>query len=302
MTGPDTAPGKTPGENAVGRTATSLESIGYRDLAGLAGVLGYPLPPGGGRLVLPWPEDDVPPFAHWLNANPTVARDQLGPDGHPRPGGFLPALPYPRRMWAGSRVELIAPYGVDQLLSHRKTITSITPRRGRSGEMIFVSLLHEFFVEDRLVVREAQDLVYRPAASAATPPPDRRDPAQIRAAFDHDWQTTITPDPVWLMHYSAISFNGHRIHYDRDYATQVERYPALVVHGPLTASLLVDLYQRHNPRQRVTAFEWRGLAPLYDSDDFQIMGKATDAGAELWAVGPDGQKAALVSVQAHSGR
>ena len=195
----------------IGNSEQTIEQVNRRDLTGLAGLLGYTIPLEDGQHRLPWPENDLPLFAHWLNANPNVARSELGVDGHPVRGGFIPDFALPRRMWAGSQVSVHAPYGVGQPMTHRKSIASITPKTGRSGSMIFVSLLHEFHVDRRLVVKEVQSLVYREAAAAAAQAPKVRAAEEIRALFDYDWCEVVSPDPVWLFHYSAVSFNAHQI-------------------------------------------------------------------------------------------
>ncbi len=296
MTNSEIPAAEDPWSDYIDNTEQTVEIVNRRDLTGLAGVLGYPIQLEEGRHVLPWPDNDMPAFAHWLNANPNVARSELGTDGHPIRGGFIPNFAFPRRMWASSQVNVFAPYEVGQPLIHRKSIESITPKSGRSGNMIFVTLLHEFFVNKQLVVSEMQNLVYREEATTVATIPEIREPGDIKAAFDYDWCETITPDPVWLLHYSAMTFNSHRIHFDREYATQQELYPGLLVQGPLCATLLVDLYQKNNPDSRVMAFHWRGMAPVYDIADFFIFGKATKAGANLWVAGPDGQKTMQVSV------
>ncbi len=298
LTNMDSANEEGPWVEYIGTKAQTIEIVNRRDLAGLAGVLGYPIPLKEGRHVLPWPDNDVPPFAHWLNANPNVTRSKLGADGHPALGGFIPKFAFPRRMWAGSQVTVYAAYGIDQPVTHRKSIESITPKNGRSGNMIFLTMLHEFYVDTQLLVREVQNLVYREKSTSAATIPDVMTAAEVNALFDYDWCETITPDPVWLFQYSAVSFNGHRIHYDRDYATQQEHYPGLLVQGPLCATLLLNLYQKNNPDKRITAFDCRVVAPIYDNADFFIFGAATEAGADLWVAGPDGQQCMTVFVRA----
>lgn len=283
-------------QDAIGKTEESTELVNRKELAGLASVLGYPLPFSDGSYVLPWPDKQVPPFGHWLNANPIVSHDALDVDGHPATAGFVPNFFFPRRMWASSRVTMFAPYAVGQTVTHRKTIRSIEPKHGQSGEMIFVMLWHEYLIGDKLILTEEQNLIYRPAGSAPASIPEVLDVEHIKSKFDHQWFEKITPDPVWLMRYSSASFNSHRIHYDRAYAVEREYYPGLLVHGPLSASLLINLYQKNNPKCTISAFQCRATAPLYDIFDFYIMGKKTASGADLWAVGPDGVKAMLVSV------
>ena len=294
----DSANEESPWDEYIGTREQTIETVNRRDLVGLAGVLGYPLPLKEGRNVLPWPDNDVPPFAHWLNANPNVGRSELGADGHPARGGFIPRFAFPRRMWAGSQVSVYGAYGIGQPVTHRKSIESITPKSGRSGNMVFLTLLHEFYVDTQLIVREVQNLVYREIATAAAPVSRVIPVAEVKALFDYDWCEILSPDPVWLFQYSAVSFNGHRIHYDRDYATRQEHYPGLLVHGPLCATLLLNLYQKNNPDKRITAFDTRVVAPIYDNADFFIFGAATDTGADLWVAGPDGQQCMTAVVHA----
>lgn len=291
-------PANNPWAEHIGKRDISIETVNRKDLTGLASLLDYPITVRNGRLQLPWDEHDAPPFAHWLNANPLAAHCDRGADGHPAQGGFFPDFPFPRRMWAGSRVRLLSPYGVDQPLQHQRELAAIQPKSGRSGDMIFVTVVHEFRCEGKVVVREEQDIVYRNASTAAVTAPGVKPGAEIMAAFEYDWCNTITPDPLMLFQYSAVTHNGHRIHYDRNYAITQENYPALVVQGPLTATCLLDLYLKNNPGSRVESFSFRGLSPLYDLADCYMMGSGDSNSAELWAVGPDGNRAMTLSVSA----
>ena len=282
----------------VGRSESTVESVSRRDLAGLAAVLGHPVEMSEGRQTLPWAEQEAPPFAHWLHVNPLVAREALGPDGHPLKGGFIPDIPLPRRMWAGSRVEIHAPYAIGAEVMHRRTIKSVVAKSGRSGELVFVTLLHEYFAGKVLLISEEQDLVYRERPPAPFPIPEIKQVEEIRSTHECDWFEVVTPDPVWLFHYSAVSLNGHRIHYDREYATAEEGYPGLVVQGPLSAILLLDRYRRWNPDSRIARFECVARAPLFDTADFYLLGGQSDSGAWLSALRSDGEVAMQVSVNA----
>lgn len=277
-----------PWSSYIGNHADSDEVITGKDLLGLAALLDYPVPADSDATALPWPDDTVPPFAHWLNANPQVAQGQLGDDGHPRKGGFLPPIAFPRRMWAGSRVKFLQSVAVGQPLRHRKTIVSIASKTGRSGPMVFVTLRHDFYADDNLAICEEQDIVYRESITTPLPAPTIKPAAEIIGAFTYDWSATVTPDPVLLFRYSAITGNAHRIHYDRSYAQAQEGYPGLVVQGPLTATLLLDLFQRNNPHRQITGFSFVGRGPLFDGNPVYLMGRQTAAGAELWALAPDG--------------
>ena len=282
----------------VGRSRERSECVSPTDLLRLAALLDYPLPQRTAGAALPWPENTVPCYAHWLQGNPPARQSELGPDGHPQLGSFLPPVALPRRMWAGSRVQVLGDYQAGQPLLHRETITSIEHKSGRSGELVFVTLQHDYLSDNDLVLQEQQDIVYRDAAQAAQPTPEAIPEAQLLTLYDYNWCCTVHPDPTLLFRYSAATFNGHRIHYDRAYATGVEGYPGLVVHGPLTATLLIDLYQRHNPGRRPTAFDFRGLRPLFDTQPFYLMGKPCAGGAELWAVNCAGERAMQMNLSA----
>jgi len=273
----------------IGKTRENIESINRKDLSGLASLLDYPLSESMA----------VPPFGHWLNGNRHARQSELAQDGHPRKGSFIPDIPYPRRMWAGSRVRLLKDCIAGQALVHREEIKSIESRAGRSGDMVFVTLQHDFYCDEDLLLQEEQDIVYRAANSTNLSAPEIREEAEVLALYDYDWHRTIQPDPVLLFRYSAVTFNGHRIHYDRGYARDVERYPGLVVHGPLTATLLIDLYQRNNPGRRVSQFDFKGIRPLYDVCPFYIMGKKTARGADLFAVDAEGRVAMQMNLTAH---
>ena len=285
----------------VGCNQSHAEVVNRKELQALAALLDYPVESTAGSSELPWPDDNLPPFAHWINVLPLASQSQLGEDGHPKRGSFMPPLEFPRRMWAGSRVQRLGSYAVDQPLTHTTIIKSITPKSGRSGDMVFVTLSHQFFVQQKLVVHEEQDLVYRAAAAKPLPEPRVLPQVDITENYDFDWFQLIQPDPTLLFRYSAVTFNAHRIHYDREYARAVEYYPGLVVQGPLTATLLLDLYQRECPGQQVSEFEFRGLGALYDKHPFYLMGKASNDGADLWAVGPDGVKAMQMHVTISAG-
>lgn len=273
----------------IGKVRHRLERVTEKDLMGLASLLDYSLIDASGEHCLPWPDDAMPAFAHWLNGNVHAPQSVLGEDGHPVKGSFMPDISFPRRMWAGSRVCLLQDYRAGQALKHVETIKAVEQKTGRSGEMVFVQLLHEYFCEGCLVMSEEQDIVYRAAASVATARAKPLAEAEVLAGEDYDWSVVVHPDPVLLFRYSAVTYNGHRIHYDRDYATRVEQYPGLVVHGPLIATLLIDMYQRNNPEGQVSEFEFKSLGPLFDIDPFYLLGKRNASGANLWALSCEGE-------------
>ena len=224
--------------------------------------------------------DELPPPAHWLYFLPAARQSELGDDGHPRRGGFLPPVPLPRRMWAGSRIDFHRTLQVGEQISRTSRIAAVSSKQGRSGSLVFVRVAHEIRSGEALAITEEQDIVYRdaPQSSAA--------PAPTPAPGEPLWRREIVPDPVLLFRYSALTFNAHRIHYDRHYATQVEHYPGLVVHGPLIATLLLDLVHRSRPAARVRRFSFRAVSPLFDLARFFVCGKpdASEPGVlHLWA-------------------
>ncbi len=228
----------------------------------------------------PWAPGVLPPLAHWLYFLPEAPQSSLGPDGHPLRGGFLPPVQLPRRMWAGGRIEFRAPIPYGAEMTRRSTVADITGKTGSTGEMVFVVVRHEISVDDRIAIVEDHDIVYRPLAAA--PAPARSAPAPVST----DWRRSVAPGPVELFRYSALTFNSHRIHYDRDYVRDVEGYPGLVVHGPLIATLLVDNFLRWRPMTPIARFAYRAKSPLFDGARFDLCAAASPTGARLWAQAP----------------
>ncbi|MCC6472382.1 MAG: MaoC family dehydratase N-terminal domain-containing protein [Burkholderiales bacterium] len=228
------------------------------------------------------PGTPLPPLWHWLYFLPLHRQSEIGPDGHARRGGFLPPVPLPRRMWAGSQLEFRAPLRVGDTVERTSTIAEVTEKEGRSGRLVFVKVRHELRREGSAepAIVEFHDIVYRdaPKLGDAEPKPQ---PAPAHAA----WRREIVPDEVLLFRYSALTFNGHRIHYDRRYVTEVEGYPGLVVHGPLIATLLLDLLRRNAPAAEVSAFRFRAVRPLFDLNPLRLGGRPREDGRTvgLWA-------------------
>ena len=223
----------------------------------------------------------LPPLWHWLYFLPLAAQSDIGPDGHARRGGFMPPVPLPRRMWAGSDFEFHAPLRVGDALRRTSTIVDVKEKSGRSGSLIFVKVRHEIRCNgaEKVALTEHHNIVYRAAAE----PGDVAPPPQAAPA-DSAWQRTITPSDVLLFRYSALTFNGHRIHYDRQYVTEVEGYPGLIVHGPLIATLLMDLLRRQQPDARVLRFEFKAVRPTFDTHAFSVHGQPSADGktVHLW--------------------
>lgn len=229
--------------------------------------------------------DVLPPLWHWLYFLPVHRHAEIGHDGHPRRGGFLPPVSLPRRMWAGSRFEFHRPLRVGERVERVSRIDDIRGKAGRTGELVFVKVRHELHNQDGLAIVDEHDIVYRDHPDAKAPAPEPR-PAPAAAA----WEIPMRTDEVLLFRYSALTFNGHRIHYDWPYATGVEGYPGLVVHGPLIATLLVEHLQRRQPDARLSAYEFRAVSPLFNAAPFYVCG-SPDAGSgkmRLWARGADG--------------
>jgi 3-methylfumaryl-CoA hydratase len=243
----------------------------------------------------------LPPLWHWLYFLPLHRAGEIGPDGHARRGGFLPPVPLPRRMWAGSRFEFHRPLRVADTVRRTSTIEAVQERQGRSGALVFVTVRHEFTVNGAAstagaALREWHDIVYRQEPAAGTPPP-QGEPAPAPDPGLAHWQRRLVPDEVLLFRYSALTFNGHRIHYDRRYVTQTEGYPGLVVHGPLIATLLLDLLHRQLPQARVRGFSFKARHPCFDGDVLELHGQPAMATGQpggdgttvrLWAQGPGG--------------
>ncbi|MCW1401043.1 MaoC family dehydratase N-terminal domain-containing protein [Novosphingobium sp. MW5] len=219
--------------------------------------------------------DALPLLHHWLYFWDVRPPAGLGPDGHPAKGGFLPPVPLPRRMWAGGRLTFHGDLRLGEEVSKTSTITAVAEKTGKSGTLVFVTLRHELSGAAGLAVTEEQDLVYREPAAGSLPAP------QGQPAPSVSWVETIDPDPVLLFRYSALTMNGHRIHYDRPYAMGVEAYPSLVVHGPLQATLLMRLASQRLDAP-ITGFDFRGQQPAFDGVPLHVCGEPNETGAEVW--------------------
>ena len=222
--------------------------------------------------------DPLPPAWHWLFFLPIHRQSELGPDGHPVRGGFLPPVELPRRMWAGSRIELVRPLRVGENISRTSRILSVKYKEGRTGPLVFVIVRHEVSNATGLAVIDEHDIVYRGQSQPGQAPDPPRAPASPA------WERIVRPNDVLLFRYSALTFNGHRIHYDRRYATEVEGYPGLVVHGPLIATLLLDLLRSNAENAQIARFEFRAVSPLFDTAPFSVCGAPqTGNSIHLWA-------------------
>lgn len=247
-----------------------------------------------------WTEGDALPLAwQWIYLHTIIRQSELGPDGHPRRGGFLPPVPLPRRMIAGGNMRLIDPVRIGDRLTRESEIADVAIKQGRTGPLVFTTVRHAIASERGPALEEEQTIVYRDAPPAGAPPLSGDQAAKRTApgaeAGDAPWWRTITPDPVLLFRFSALTFNGHRIHYDYPYATETESYPGLIFHGPLTAVLLLDLCREFAPERTVTRFDYRAVAPLFETESFTILGRPAEDGAsvKLQALTPDGGPAMI---------
>ncbi|MEO6986388.1 MAG: itaconyl-CoA hydratase [Paralcaligenes sp.] len=251
----------------IGRTETCADRIDVGHVEKMAFSLDVQAPKQGDALPLLW---------QWGLFVKGYAYDELGEDGHPCRGGFAPPADNRNRMWAGGRLEFPGILRVGVGASRVSTIIAVEEKTGRSGKLLFVTIKHEYFQNGLLCISEEQDVVYRepspPKLSGTDPAPQA------------EWAEDVVPTSTMLFRYSAVTFNGHRIHYDYPYATQVEGYPGLVVHGPMIATLMCRAFSRANPGRVVTSLSYRGMRPLFAPRAFQVAGALTDTGrARLWA-------------------
>jgi 3-methylfumaryl-CoA hydratase len=264
----------------VGRTETIDARVNATTANAMAATLDRPFQFGAGS--------SLPPLWHWAYFWTAVPASEIGPDGHPQRGGFLPPVPLPRRMWAGGRLSFSAPLPIEAEARRTSQVMSVNTKTGKTGNLVFVTVKHELAHEGQLCVTEEHDIVYRDM-----PQPGAAAPAPKMAPLDAAWSREITPDPVLLFRYSALTFNGHRIHYDRSYVTEVEGYPGLIVHGPLIATLLADLLQRNLPQARMTSFSFRAVGSIFDIEPFTVCGRPDADGktVHLWAQNMRGELA-----------
>lgn len=251
----------------VGRQSESEDVFSPVVLKRIAATFGVVAPTEGQPLPMLW---------HWCFFQDPANTDELGVDGHPVPGDFLPPAEGRQRMWAGSRIEFQAPFIAGAIATRRSTVKSVDEKYGRNGSLLFVTVVHEYIQGSESILREEQDIVYR------MPSPPKLS-SEISEEGQH-WLETITPTPTLLFRYSAVTFNTHRIHYDWPYATEQEGYPGLVVHGPLTATFVLNAFIAANPNVQVKRFSFRGIRPLISEEPFEVSGLISEPGiARVWA-------------------
>lgn len=229
--------------------------------------------------------DPLPPLWHWLYFLDAAPQSRIGTDGHAERGDFLPPVPLPRRMWAGSRFSFDGePVRIGDTIGRRSEIKSVEPKSGSTGSMVFVTVKHTISGPRGMSFVEEHDIVYREAAKPGEKPKDPRP-----ALSDATWSRQIVPDPVLLFRFSALTFNGHRIHYDHPYVTGTEGYPGLVVHGPLLGMLQIELARRANADKVPRSFEFRALSPVFSGPAFSVRARLeTDGSVTTWIADPKG--------------
>jgi len=265
-------------EDWIGKGREQNERIDTSLSNGMSAALDRddPAPRDGDPLPLPW---------HWMFFRDCTAQSELGADGLPERGGLMPPVPLPRRMWAASDIKFNFPLRLGEIAVKRSEITNVAEKSGKSGRLIFVYLCHTILNETKEVaIVEEQTIVYTETVKSGAMPPPRAAPKNPA------WQRTLMPDPVLLFRYSALTFNPHRIHYDQPYVTQEEGYPGLVVHGPLIATLMVDLCRRNRPEARIIGFSFRAMAPLFCGNEMVLGAAPSEDGlsASVWAVNHEG--------------
>lgn len=279
----------------LGKTESCSEIIGPNPLRGFAALLDRPDKPFEAG-------SPLPPLWHWFYFLEMAPQSEIASDGHAQKGGFLPPIELLRRMWAGSRFRFNHPLHVGETVIRRSRINSIEFKQGRSGRLAFVEVGHEYESPAGLAFSEQHEIVYRearPPAKAAgsdntaneqRKTETRPEKASAEPAPGADFSRETQADAIALFRYSALTFNAHRIHFDRDYVREVEGYPGLLVHGPLLATLLLDELLRQCPEQRLLEFSFRVLHPVFDTDSFRLCGRQPDAAGrtELWIVNQQG--------------
>ena len=259
----------------IGRTETVHDGMSPEQARSAAATFDQEVTTINGR-------SPLQPLWQWFYFLSRAPQSALDVDGHPQRGGFLPPIPFPRRMFAGSRMQFHRPLRLGAPAVREGEIRNVVLKSGRSGNLAFVTVGYRFLQDGAICIDEEQDIVYRePGAPVAAP---TIVPAPQHA--DGAWSRTITPDARLLFRFSALTFNAHRIHYDRPYAELDEGYPGLVVHGPLTAMLLADLVRRNSSRA-IGTFAFRGQAPLFDLAPFHLTGRLDGSAVTLDALGPD---------------
>lgn len=262
--------------SGIGREIVTEDIATAAPVAAMSATLDRSDPP-------PKAGDPLPPLWHWMYFLDFDKTSSLGPDGLPPESELHPHVPLPRRMWAGARFTFHRPLRVGERLTRRSSLDDVRYKEGRTGPLVFVRIRHEVSGENGLAVVEENESVHRgPETGGAAAPLPQRPP------LDPVWRRSVEPSAALLFRYSALTFNPHRIHYDRPYTMEQEGYPGLIVHGPLQATLLMDLLRRERPDAQVENMRFRALAPLFDDGPFAVCGAPTEGGAIVWTERGDG--------------
>lgn len=271
-------------EDWVGNQISREEIIHQQSLDGFAALMDEEEPAS----------NIVPPGGHWMYFLPTDRQSRIGPDGHGIKGDFLPPVDLPRRMWAGGRLAFHAPLRAGERARKTSTVKSVSQKKGQTGALVFVTVEHQVTTDARLCLTEEHDIVFREAAGKTSG--SSKSP---QAAPDGgEWDVTVTPDPVLLFRYSALTFNGHRIHYDREYCKNAEGYPGLIVHGPLLGTLLMRLAVNKMGGRELRNFSFRNFNPIFDTAPFTLSGKAeSNDHCTVWVRGPAGELAVKATAE-----
>jgi len=267
----------------VGNHTERTEIIHQQSLDGFAALMNEGVPAG----------TVVPPGGHWMYFLPTDKQSRLAHDGHAFKGDFLPPVELPRRMWAGGRLIFHKPLNAGENATKSSTIKSVTPKEGRTGNLVFVTVEHQLTTDAGICITEEHDIVFRDAPDTNAPVKEPQ-----KAPTDGEWDREFTPDPVILFRYSALTFNGHRIHYDREYCINEEGYPGLIVHGPLLGTLLMKLATEKMGGRELRQFSFRNFNPIFDIASFTLTGKAESKDrCSVWVVGPEGELAVSATAE-----
>jgi 3-methylfumaryl-CoA hydratase len=231
--------------------------------------------------------DPLPPGWHGLYFLPRFGPSELRPDGSPLDSGVVPPMPLPRRMFAGERIRFHRPIRIGDELRRETELADLTAKAGGTGTLVFATVVSRIFVPGGLALEEERRTVFREEVKAGE---RNQAPRREDAPTDVPWRRRVTTGPVLLFRFSALTFNSHRIHYDRPWAMEVEGYPGLVVHGPLTSTLLIDFARDSNPERVFLTYSTQARAPLFDIAPFELRGRPTadGRGSEMWAVTPEG--------------
>lgn len=265
----------------IGKTEFMEERASTGRAQGLAALLDKPDTPHEG--------EPMGLMDHWCFFKPRVRQSEVGPDGHPKRGGFMPPVPLPRRMFGGFRTTYHKPLILGEMMRKEAMIKAVQIKSGQTGTLVICTVSNRFSGASGLAIEEEHDFVYRD-----NPPKDAKDSSgnsgkTAVAPEDFEFSRVITPDPVMLFRYSACTFNSHRIHYDYKYVTEIEGYPSLIVHGPLIATFLMELSLANNPDRKVRSYTFQARSPLFENNPFTVAGKPSGDGSALWSITPDGR-------------